>query len=194
MEEESIKRKSGRDLDVTKSVSGMKKGYVQVYTGDGKCKTTAALGLALRAVGAGLRVYIGQFIKKGDYSEIKVLRERFPEVTVEQYGEGRFVRGVPTARAVDMAAGGLASLRAAMGSARYDVVIADEANGAVKAGLITEEDLLKLITDKPEGVELVLTGRDAGDRLCARADLVTEMRCRKHYYDAGVAGRRGIES
>lgn len=172
----------------------MEKGYVQVYTGDGKCKTTAALGLALRAVGAGLRVYIGQFIKKGDYSEIKVLRERFPEVTIEQYGEGRFVKGVPSAEAVAMAGRGMAALQSAMGSGRYDVVIADEANGAVKAGLVTEEDLLKLIADKPANVELVLTGRNAGERICARADLVTEMRCRKHYYDAGVPGRRGIES
>lgn len=171
----------------------MKKGYIQVYTGDGKCKTTAALGLALRAVGAGLRVYIGQFIKKGDYSEIKVLRERFPEVTVEQYGTGRFVRGVPSANAVAMACEGLAALRMAMKSGRYDVVIADEVNGAVKAGLIVEADVLDLMADKPETVELVLTGRNAGKRVCAQADLVTEMRCHKHYYDAGVPGRRGIE-
>lgn len=172
----------------------MNKGYIQVYTGDGKCKTTAALGLAVRAVGAGLRVYLGQFIKKGDYSEIKVLRERFPEVTVEQYGAGRFVRGKPLAKDCEMAQRGVAALREAMAGGRYDVVIADEATGAVKAGLLAEEDLLALMADKPPTVELVLTGRDAGNRVCDRADLVTEMRCRKHYFEAGVQGRKGIES
>jgi cob(I)alamin adenosyltransferase len=172
----------------------MKKGYIQVYTGDGKCKTTGALGLVVRAVGAGLRVYFGQFIKGRDYSEIKVLRERFKDVTVEQYGSGRFVRGKPAEEAVAMAQRGLAALREAMRSGRYDVVIADEACTAVGAGLFPEEELLALMADKPEAVELVLTGRGAGARVRDRADLVTEMRCEKHYYEAGVQGRRGIES
>jgi len=172
----------------------LKKGYIQVYTGDGKCKTTAALGLAVRAVGAGLRVYLGQFIKGRDYSEIKVLRERFPEVTLEQYGAGRFIRGKPTVEDVAMARRGLVSLNEAMRSGRYDVVIADEACTAVGAGLFLEDDLLSLMAGKPETVELVLTGRGAGKRVCERADLVTEMKCDKHYYDAGVKGRPGIES
>ena len=81
------------------------KGYVQIYTGNGKCKTTAALGLMLRAVGAGLRVYLGQFIKGRDYSEIRLINERFPEVTVEQYGSGRFIRGVPAVRSEMVAEG-----------------------------------------------------------------------------------------
>jgi len=171
----------------------MNKGYVQVYTGDGKCKTTAALGLAVRAVGAGLRVYFGQFIKGCDYSEIKVLRERFPEVKVDQYGSGRFVRGTPPVEEVALAMKGLEALREAMRSGKYDVVIADEANTAVGVGLFTEADLLALMDAKPESVELVLTGRGAGKRVCERADLVTEMKCGKHYYDAGVHGRPGIE-
>ncbi len=170
------------------------KGYVQVYTGDGKCKTTAALGLIVRAVGAGLRVYLGQFIKSGDYSEIRLLRERFPEVTIEQYGLGHFIRGGPLPADIEKAQRGLEALANAMKSGSFDVVIADEAHGAVGAGLITERDLLQLIDDKPDTVELVLTGRGAGQALQARADLVTEMRCIKHYYDAGVQGRRGIES
>ncbi len=170
------------------------KGYVQVYTGSGKCKTTAALGLVVRAVGAGLRVYLGQFIKGGDYSEIRLLRARFPEVTVEQYGDGDFVRGQPSPEAIASAQHGLAALDSALHSGVYDVVIADEAPVAVKAGLITEADLFALIDRKPDTVELVLTGRDASPALQARADLVTEMRCIKHYYDAGVQGRKGIES
>jgi cob(I)alamin adenosyltransferase len=170
------------------------KGYVQVYTGDGKCKTTAALGLIVRAVGAGLRVYLGQFIKSGDYSEIRLLRERFPEVTIEQYGLGHFIRGGPLPADIAAARRGLDALANAMKSGAFDVVIADEAHGAVEAGLITERDLLQLIDHKPDTVELVLTGRGAGQALQARADLVTEMRCIKHYYDAGVQGRKGIES
>jgi cob(I)alamin adenosyltransferase len=170
------------------------RGYVQVYTGDGKCKTTAALGLVVRAVGAGLRVYLGQFIKGRDYSEIKLLRERFPEVTVEQYGRGRFIRGVAAPEDIADAKHGLEALRIALRSGLYDIVIADEAHGAVTTGLIREQDLLELIDIKPDTVELVLTGRGAGPALQARADLVTEMRCIKHYYDAGVQGRKGIES
>ena len=168
--------------------------YTQVYTGDGKGKTTAALGLALRAVGAGLRVYLGQFIKGGEYSEIKVLRTRFPEVTVEQYGAGRFILRTPSPDDLEAARDGLARLRAAMCSGQYEVVIADEANTAMAAGLFPEEDLLSLMSDKPVTVELVLTGRGAGARVRERADLVTEMTCIKHYFEAGVPGRPGIES
>jgi cob(I)alamin adenosyltransferase len=170
------------------------KGYIQVYTGDGKCKTTAALGLALRAVGAGLRVYLGQFIKGGDYSEIKILRARFPEITVEQYGFGRFVLGKPTPEDIQAAHRGLQCLSSAMAGGQYDVIIADEANTAAGAGLFAEADLLRLMNTKPDTVELILTGRGAGAAVMARADLVTEMKCIKHYYDAGIPGRPGIES
>ncbi len=170
------------------------KGYIQVYTGDGKCKTTAALGLIMRAVGAGLRVYIGQFIKGRDYSEIRILKARFPEVTVVQFGDGRFIQGKPVQSAISAATRGLENLKQAMHSGLYDVVIGDEANTAVVAGLFTEADLLALCESKPDCVELVLTGRGAGKDLQNRADLVTEMKCVKHYYDAGVKGRVGIES
>jgi cob(I)alamin adenosyltransferase len=170
------------------------KGYIQVYTGNGKCKTTAALGLVLRAVGAGLRVYLGQFLKKGDYSEIRILRARFPEVTVDQYGSGRFIRGRPAVEEIEDAHRGLHCLSVAMRGGQYDVIIADEANTAVGAGLLTEEDLLTLMNEKPDTVELILTGRGAGAGVVARADLVTEMKGVKHYFDAGVPGRPGIES
>lgn len=170
------------------------KGYTQVYTGDGKCKTTAALGLIVRAVGAGLRVYLGQFIKGAEYSEIKLLRARFPEVTLEQYGAGRFIRNRPSPEDILAGREGLARLRAALCSGSYDIVIADEANTAMAVGLFTEQELLDLLADKPDSVELILTGRGAGARVRERADLVTEMKCIKHYFDAGVAGRPGIES
>ena len=169
-------------------------GYVQVYTGDGKGKTTAALGLALRAVGAGLRVFVGQFIKGREYSELKALREHLPVVTIEQFGLGRFLRNAPAPEDIDAARQGLARLREALAGGNYDVVVADEAWTAVQAKLFGEDDLLALLDVRPSAVEFVLTGRAAGARLQARADLVTEMRCVKHYYTAGVAGRPGIES
>jgi cob(I)alamin adenosyltransferase len=170
------------------------KGYIQIYTGDGKCKTTAALGLIMRATGAGLRVYFGQFIKGRDYSEIKILKARFPDVTVIQFGHGHFIRGKPTQDEMSAAAHGLENLKQAMHSGLYDIVIGDEACTAMAAGLFSEHELLTLCDSKPKSVELILTGRNAGQVLQARADLVTEMKCIKHYYNAGVKGRPGIES
>lgn len=171
----------------------MTKGYVQVYTGNGKGKTTAAIGLLVRAVGAGLRVYMGQFLKRGEFSEVRALRERFPEVTIEQYGSGGLVKGKPSEEDRRLAAQGLARLRQAMAGGRYDLVIADEANVAVAAGLVTIEDLLAAVREKPEAVELVLTGRKAHPRLVKAADLVTEMKALKHYYARHVPARPGIE-
>lgn len=168
-------------------------GFVQVYTGDGKGKTTAALGLALRAVGAGLKVYIGQFIKNADYSEIKALQRWSDQITLAQYGRGCFLLTRPCQADIDAARQGLATLEQALTSAVYDLVIADEANVAVALQLLGEDDLLALIDRRPPQVELVLTGRGAPPRVLARADLVTEMRPLKHYYDQGVLARKGIE-
>jgi len=170
------------------------KGYVQVYTGDGKGKTTAALGLILRARGAGLRVYLGQFIKKGDFSEIKSLRERFPEVTVEQYGLGHFIKEEPSPDDIAAAMEGLGKLRTAVLSGDYDIIIADEAGPAVTVGLFPADELVSLIDQKPDEVELVITGRGVDKTVMARADLITEMRSVKHYMDDGVGARQGIES
>lgn len=168
------------------------KGYVQVYTGDGKGKTTASLGLAVRAAGAGLTVYIAQFLKKGDYAEIKAL-SRFENITIEQYGVGQFVMGRPSEN--DMAAGreGFARLCEILKENRHDVVIAEEANVAVLCGILSEKDLLTLIDIKPDNVELVFTGRGATRALIEKADLVTEMREVKHYFQKGVTARIGIE-
>ncbi len=167
-------------------------GYVHIYTGNGKGKTTAALGLALRAAGAGYKVYLGQFLKKGNFNEIKALR-RFPEITVRQFGCGHFVKCLPTATEVAAARRGLTSLRKAMHSNTYALIIADEANCAVTCGLISVDDLLQLVVEKPASVELVFTGRGAHPRLIKQADLVSIIQARKHPFDAGVKCRKGID-
>lgn len=169
------------------------RGYVQVYTGDGKGKTTAAMGLLVRAAGAGLHVYFGQFLKAGTYSEIKALTARFPEVCVKQFGHGRFICGKPTAEAMVAAARGLGKVRDAVVSGRYDLVIADELMTAIAVGLLAAEDAISLIDAKPPAMELVLTGRGAPREVIVRADLVTEMRAVKHYFANGVKARVGIE-
>ena len=169
------------------------KGYVQVYTGDGKGKTTAALGLSLRAAGAGLKVFIAQFIKMGDYSEVKAL-DRFSDlITIEQYGLGRFVKGKPSDDDIAAARKGLEKVQDVLNQAQHDVVILEEANVAVLCGLFSADDILRLIDGKPDAVELVITGRGADPRVLEKADLVTEMKCIKHYYKNGVSARIGIE-
>jgi cob(I)alamin adenosyltransferase len=168
------------------------KGYIQVYTGNGKGKTTAALGLALRSAGAGLRVFVGQFLKQGDYSEIKAL-SRFDNVTVEQFGMGKFVRGMPSDQEKAAARKGYTRLCDILTAGSHDLVIVDEGNVAVTCHLISEKELLSLMDRKPEAVELVITGRGASPAVMDRADLVTEMKEIKHYYHQGVAARTGIE-
>lgn len=173
----------------------MELGQFQVYTGDGKGKTTAAFGLALRASGAGLRVYIGQFIKRGAFSEIKALA-RVEGVRVEQYGSGLGLLIRREARADDLrcAEEGRRKLMDALTGGAYDMVIADEILCAMTAGLLTEEQLLALARARPRHVELVFTGRGASRAIVDIADLVTEMRPVKHYYhDKQLPARTGIE-
>jgi cob(I)alamin adenosyltransferase len=169
------------------------KGYVQVYTGDGKGKTTASLGLSLRAAGAGLRVYIAQFIKSGDYSEIKALKRFEDLITVEQFGLGRFIKGRPSEADIQAGAAGIAKLKQVFAEGRHDVVIVEEGNTAAACGVFPVDTLLELIKNRPESVELVITGRGADPEVIARADLVTEMLAVKHYYEQGVVARVGIE-
>lgn len=169
-------------------------GQFQIYTGTGKGKTTAALGLALRAAGAGLSVFFGQFIKKDGTSEAAALRERFADlVTLAVFGPDHFIRRTPTPEECATARRGLESLRAALTGGRFGVVIGDEAIGAAAAGLFAEADLLALADARPPAVELVLTGRGAGPALIGKADLVTDMREIKHYFTRGFQARRGIE-
>ena len=177
-----------------KAESGkLERGYVQVYCGNGKGKTTAALGLSLRAAGAGLKVFFAQFIKGLHSSEISALQRHTDTIVFEQYGRGCFIDDQPTAEDIAAARQGLAAARQAMLSGHYQVVILDEANTGVHFGLFSVEDLVKLIDEKPSGVELVITGRHAPDEIIELADLVTEMREIKHYYQHGVQARRGIE-
>jgi cob(I)alamin adenosyltransferase len=169
------------------------KGYVQVYTGDGKGKTTAAIGLSIRAAGAGLKVYITQFIKMGDYSEIKVLKKFSDLLTVEQFGLGRFIKGKPSEEDIEAARAGIEKVKSLMASQDYDIIILEEANVAAKYGLISVKDLLDIISSKPENMELVITGRGADPEVVEKADLVTEMKEIKHYFHKGVPAREGIE-
>jgi len=169
------------------------RGYTQVYTGNGKGKTTAAIGLAIRAAGAGLKVFIAQFIKMGDYSEIKALKRFSDLITVEQFGLGRFTDGKPLPEDIQAAQKGLKRVKAIMAAEEYKVIILEEANVAAKYGLIRVQDLLGLIINKPCDVELVITGRHASARVIETADLVTEMVPIKHYFEKGVPARVGIE-
>jgi len=169
------------------------RGYVQVYTGDGKGKTSAALGLALRASGHGMRTYVGQFMKGQHYGELAALRDH-PCITIEQYGDVRCIRREEiTPEHVAQAQRGLERAREAMLSGQYDVVVLDEVNVTIWFGLLTVEKVLAFLDQRPDHVEVVLTGRRAPQELIERADLVTEMREVKHYYQQGVMARNGIE-
>lgn len=169
------------------------KGYVQVYTGDGKGKTTAALGLALRAAGAGLRVFIAQFLKGMKYSELCSIDRYSDRITLRQYGTECFIHGKPGEEDFRLTRLGLKESREAMLSGEYQVVILDEANVAVHFGLLRMEDLVELIEIRPTGVELVITGRYARPEILEKADLVTEMKEIKHYSTEGIQARTGIE-
>lgn len=176
-------------------INPMTKGYIQIYTGDGKGKTTAALGLAMRAAGAGLKVYIGEFIKEMEYGEIGIIRDRFPEITTELYGipAGCIIGREITEDDRRAAREGFEKARAALASGDYNIVILDELTIPVSMGLIPEGQVLDLMSSKPDHVELIITGRGAGEQLIRAADLVTEMKEIKHYYSEGVLSRKGIE-
>ncbi len=171
------------------------KGFIQVYTGNGKGKTTAALGLALRAAGREMSVCIIQFMK-GDPScgeHLAALRLA-PNLTIIPAGrEGRVNRDNPDPEDVRLAREALALATEAVQGCKYDIVILDEINGATAIGLVAVDDVISLMGAKPPCVELVLTGRNAHERIIAAADLVTEMREVKHYFKAGVVARPGIE-
>jgi cob(I)alamin adenosyltransferase len=171
------------------------RGQVQVYTGNGKGKTTAALGLAFRAVGRGLKVCIVQFIKGGGQYGEHVAAERLaPLLTIHQTGRDCWIyKDNLDPEDIKLAHETLELARTALIGGEYDLVILDEINGAAWFGLIEVDDILALIAARPENVELVLTGRSADPRVIEAADLVTEMVEVKHYYQAGVQARLGIE-
>ena len=171
----------------------MRRGYIQVYTGSGKGKTTAALGLALRAAGAGFKVFIAQFVKQRRCSEHRML-ERFGDlITIKQYGRG-FIMGKRPAKAHRESAGkGIEELKGIVSSGDYDMVILDEANVAVHYHLLDVDELMNLMKSKSKGTELVITGRYADRKVIRLADLVTEMKEIRHYHKKGVRARTGIE-
>ena len=173
--------------------SAIKKGYTHIYTGDGKGKTTASLGLALRAAGAGLKVYIAQFLKMGEYSEIKALHRFSDLITVKQYGLGRFVHGCPSEEDIVAGKKGLNEIATVLFARKHDMVIIDEGNTAVKCNLFPVQELLDIIELKPNNMELIITGREADPMVVEKADVVTEMKEIKHYFSKGVKSRIGIE-
>jgi cob(I)alamin adenosyltransferase len=171
-------------------------GCIQVYTGNGKGKTTAALGLALRAAGRGMTTYMAQFMKKGEYGELlAVARHLAGLVTIEQFGLPEFHhrdQGVSAAE-VQAAEAGLAAAAAALAGGKYQIVVLDEINTLLHFRIVPVEPVLRLMAGKPAGVELVLTGRYAPQEVMDRADLVTEMKEIRHYYQKGLPARSGIE-
>lgn len=179
----------------TAPATGLARAFVHVYTGSGKGKTTAALGLALRAMGHGLRVFVVQFLRGEHGAGERAVAERLVPL-LEIRPMGREAAVDPEALDpvdVKWASDGLALAQNALRKGRWDVVILDDINRAVHYGLLHVDQVLELLDGRPPTVELVLTGRDAHPELVAAADLVTEMTQIKHYHDMGVAPREGIE-
>ena len=165
---------------------------IHVYTGNGKGKTTAALGLALRAAGNGLKVYIGQFLKGRAYGELRALK-KFKNIKIEQFGSVCFVGKKPSQKDVELAKKGLEKSRKILSKKIYDLVVLDEINVALRLGLLDLEEVLAMIRKIPKKTELVLTGRYAPKKIIKAADLVSEIKEIKHYFKKGVKCRRGIE-
>lgn len=169
------------------------KGYIQIYTGDGKGKTTAAIGQAIRAAGHGMKTYIGQFMKGQHYGELTALRDHAC-ITIEQYGDVKCLhREEIQKKHIDQAQRGLEQAREAILSHQYDIVILDEINVAVWFDLITTNQVIELLNSRPENVEVILTGRRAPRELIEIADLVSDVKAVKHYFDQGILARTGIE-
>lgn len=165
---------------------------IQVYTGNGKGKTTAALGLALRAAGAGLKVYIGQFAKGRRYSELNSLA-KIKNIKLEQFGASCFINKTPRQLDRDLAQKGFQKIELVINQRKFDVVILDEINIAVYYNLLDVKDVLKLIKGAGKKCELVLTGRYAHPQILKAADLISEIKETRHYYKKGQAARKGIE-
>ena len=172
------------------------KGYIQIYTGNGKGKTTAAIGQAVRAAGYGLKTHIVQFLKEYPYNELMSLRLLNEWITVEQFCGDDFVykKQLPNEDEIEKARRGLRSAKDKMLGGEYNIIILDEICVSIYFKLLTSGDVLSFLMDKPENVEIILTGRYCPEELIEKADLVTEMKERKHYYKKGVTSRAGIES
>ncbi|MCX6169006.1 MAG: cob(I)yrinic acid a,c-diamide adenosyltransferase [Ignavibacteriales bacterium] len=171
-------------------------GYIQIYTGNGKGKTTAAIGLAVRAAGAGLKSYIIQFMKDFPYNESISLKKLSEWITIEKVGKDDYVfrKELPPQEEIDKAKLALQTAKEKMLSNNYNLIILDEICVAIYFGLFTADNVLAFLDSKPENVELILTGRYCPQVLIDRADLVTEMNEVKHYYQKGILSRKGIDS
>ena len=172
------------------------KGFIQIYTGNGKGKTTAAIGQAVRAAGYGLKIYIVQFMKEYPYNELNSLKLLNDWITIEQFCGDDFVykKQLPSEEETEKAKTGLISANEKMLSSEYDIIILDEVCTSIYFKLIHLKDVLTLIKNKPESTELILTGRYCPQQLIDKADLVTEMKEIKHYYERGITSRLGIEA
>lgn len=177
-------------------MSNLSQGLIQVYTGNGKGKTTAAFGLAIRAVGHGFRVYIIQFMKgKDDCGELEGLKRLSPECQVEHFGAPGWVnKGEFQEEHIHEVRKGFLKAQEIILSGEWDIVILDEIVNALWYELIPENEVIELLSKKPPHVELVLTGRNASQALVEKADLVTEMVLKKHPFEQGIGARKGIES
>lgn len=169
-----------------------KNGMVQVYTGEGKGKTTAAIGQAVRALGHGQKVFVVQFLKGRPSGEVRVL-EGLERVTIERFGSPGFVFGRPTAEDIELAKRGFERAQEVVLSGKYDLVILDEINLLINYNMLDVEQVVGLIKEKPRRVELILTGRGAHQKVVEAADLVSEIRAVKHYYREGIGARPGVE-
>lgn len=170
------------------------RGLVMVYTGDGKGKTTAAMGLILRAVGHDQRVLLVQFMKAQPSGELSALERFLPQVTVWRSGRDVFVDpDQPDEVDLQLANETLQRAQAAVSSGQFDLVVLDELNVAVDFGLIREEAVIKLLQQRPPAVTVVLTGRGAGSGVLGLADLVSEVREIKHHWRQGIPAQSGIE-
>ena len=174
----------------------LKQGYVQIYTGNGKGKSTAAIGQAVRAAGYGLKTYIAQFMKEYPYNELNSLKHLSNWICIEQFGGDEFVykKELPGEKELAKAKNGLQTAKVKMLRGEFDLIILDEAIVAIYFKLLKTDELIDFIKQKPESVELILTGRYCPDELINLADLATEMKEVKHYYLKGVVSRKGIES
>jgi cob(I)alamin adenosyltransferase len=174
----------------------LKKGLIIVYTGNGKGKTTAAMGSALRAVGQGLRVLMLQFIKGSwDYGELESIKRLEPDFKIQRLGKG-FIRSnskLDDNEIKENIAQSWEFARNEIMSDRYDMVILDEINYVISYGLLPVEEVLKLLVERPERLHIILTGRDAHNKVIDKADLVTEMKEIKHPYSKGIKAQKGIE-
>jgi len=176
----------------------MKEGLIHIYTGEGKGKTTAAMGLVMRAVGQGLKVCIVRFLKEGSKGsgELKLIEDKLPYVDVfnSKLGHPMFYKKKPVPSEYEEECEGLFAIcRGKASSGDYDLLVMEEVNNVIAEGWLRWDDVATFLQEKPEGLEVVLTGRDAHPQLQAMADYVTEMLKIKHPYDRGVIARRGIE-